>query len=558
MPNFGAAAGVGSLLAMSAYATFIAGALATQGISNPNTSAVVAALATPAAVVAAAPAAAPSPAAAPAPAEATAATTPAAPAAPAAAPAEAAAAPAPAPVQVAAAGPDAAAGKTVFTKCKACHNNDKGGKNAVGPNLWGVVGRPVAAHEGFKYSDSMKAHASESWTPAMLDTYLTNPKTAIAGNKMVFAGLPKPQDRANLIAFLAQNGDNPIAPEALGLAAVSGGNADPNAQTTAAAGPSSGATPEAAPAAAAAAGAVAAATAPAAEAPAAPAAEEPAAAPVTYTDPAPPSAEYLAAEKAAVERHSREVAGIAWGRARYHRLHFKPDIDKAYDGECLVCHKEVLDTNVRATSPAGVEAGMASAWYQQLATYDGAQATFHQRHVSTPYAKAVMNLKCSFCHQGNDPREESPTMTVAPADMTSNNGQEPFTNRKMVNPSETCLRCHGPMPDPVNIMGLPGPWHEARVDLENADTPNGCLTCHGELFRLNRHKVSYLNAATIEDLAKESSDVCFGCHGGRSWYRISYPYPRHAWPGMDTSTTPDWAKDRPTESDPRYAIKDAQ
>ena len=550
MPSFGAKAGVGSLLAMASYATFIAGALVTQGVSNPN----LPPAASPAAIAAAAPAAIA--AAAPAAAEAA---TPAAPAE-AATPAAPAAAPAaPAPVQVAAAGPDPAAGKTVFTKCKACHNNDKGGKNLVGPNLWGVVGRPVASHEGFKYSDGMKAHAADSWTPVKLDAYLTNPKAAIAGNKMVFAGLPKPEDRANLIAFLAQNGDTPIAPEALGLAAVSGGNADPNAQTTAAAGSSSGATPSAASAAAtAAAGAAAGATAPAPAEHAAPAAEAPAEAPVTYVDPAPPSEADLAAEKAAVEKLTKEVAGIDYERARYHRLHFKPDIDKATDGECLVCHKEVLDTNVRAASPAGAQAATASAWYQQLATYDGAQATFHQRHVSTPYAKAVMNLKCTFCHQGNDPREESPTMTVAPADMTSNNGKEPFTNRKMVNPSETCLRCHGPMPDPVNIMGLPGPWHEARKDLENPDTPNGCLTCHGELFRLNRHNVTYLNAATIEDLAKESSDVCFGCHGGRQWYRISYPYPRHAWPGMDTSTTPDWAKDRPTESDPRYAIKAAQ
>jgi hypothetical protein len=78
------------------------------------------------------------------------------------------------------------------------------------------------------------------------------------------------------------------------------------------------------------------------------------------------------------------------------------------------------------------------------------------------------------------------------------------------------------------------------------------------MFRLNRHKVSYLKAKSIEDVAKLSSDVCYGCHGGRAWYRISYPYPRHAWPGMDPAV-PEWAKNRPAESDARYSLtKSAQ
>ena len=57
----------------------------------------------------------------------------------------------------------------------------------------------------------------------------------------------------------------------------------------------------------------------------------------------------------------------------------------------------------------------------------------------------------------------------------------------------------------------------------------------------------------IEQAATESADTCYGCHGGRSWYRISFPYPRHPWPGMPEDT-PDWAKSRPTSSDPRYAL----
>ena len=161
-----------------------------------------------------------------------------------------------------------------------------------------------------------------------------------------------------------------------------------------------------------------------------------------------------------------------------------------------------------------------------------------------------MNLECKFCHQGNDPREMSPHVTVAAKDLTANNGNPPFTLRKRVNPTETCLRCHGNFP--AASMELPGPWYEVRADMEPEGTPNGCMTCHATI-RTERHKVSYLKAAEIEKASEKSSDTCYGCHGGRAWYRISYPYPRHAWPDMPADT-PDWAKTRPTQSDPRYII----
>jgi hypothetical protein len=260
---------------------------------------------------------------------------------------------------------------------------------------------------------------------------------------------------------------------------------------------------------------------------------------------------------AAVAALRASLPGLDYQRAVYHPLHFKPAIDTATDGECLVCHREVLDARVRAASPAGVRADQSLAWYQTVATYDGEQMTFHQRHLTSAYAKAVMNLKCNFCHQGNDPREESPLMTVAARDLRSNNGHEPFTHRKMVNPSETCLRCHGAFPDPVAIMNLPGPWTTSRAMMESPEQPNGCLLCHAAAFRTNRHRVSYLNAAAIEELATESSDVCYGCHGGRAWYRNSYPFPRHAWPAMSPEV-PAWAKQRPVRSDPRYALDAGQ
>jgi cytochrome c len=94
---------------------------------------------------------------------------------------------------------DAAAGEKVFGKCKACHKID--GANGTGPHLDGVIGRAPGTVEGFGYSDAMLA-VTEPWTPEHLNAFLTAPKAAVPGTKMSFAGLPKVEDRANLIAYL--------------------------------------------------------------------------------------------------------------------------------------------------------------------------------------------------------------------------------------------------------------------------------------------------------------------------------------------------------------------
>ena len=96
---------------------------------------------------------------------------------------------------------DPAKGEKVFAKCKACHKVD--GTDGTGPHLNGVVGRAIASVGGFGYSDGLKALAAKSWTPEELDHWLENPKAYAPGNKMSFAGLPKVEDRANLIAWLA-------------------------------------------------------------------------------------------------------------------------------------------------------------------------------------------------------------------------------------------------------------------------------------------------------------------------------------------------------------------
>ncbi|MGL4235014.1 c-type cytochrome [Tabrizicola sp.] len=95
---------------------------------------------------------------------------------------------------------DAAAGEAVFKKCSSCHKLD--GADGVGPHLNGVVGRAKGAIGGFAYSEAILALTAESWTPENLDGFLENPKQYMPGTKMAFAGLPKPEDRANLIAYL--------------------------------------------------------------------------------------------------------------------------------------------------------------------------------------------------------------------------------------------------------------------------------------------------------------------------------------------------------------------
>ena len=99
---------------------------------------------------------------------------------------------------------DAAAGATVFVKCKACHENEQG-VNKIGPTLKGVVGRKTASVPGYKYSDAMaaKGAAGQVWDEATLTAYLPNPKAMVPGTKMAFAGLKKPEDVQNVIAYLA-------------------------------------------------------------------------------------------------------------------------------------------------------------------------------------------------------------------------------------------------------------------------------------------------------------------------------------------------------------------
>jgi cytochrome c len=103
---------------------------------------------------------------------------------------------------------DAAAGEQVFKKCTACHNADKGGANALGPNLWGVLGAPVGKGHGFAFSPALSG-VGGTWNFDNMSAWLASPKKFAPGTKMTFAGLSNPQDRANVIAFLNAHSDSP-------------------------------------------------------------------------------------------------------------------------------------------------------------------------------------------------------------------------------------------------------------------------------------------------------------------------------------------------------------
>jgi cytochrome c len=120
---------------------------------------------------------------------------------------------------------DVKRGETAAKKCAACHTFAKGEPNRVGPNLYGVVGRKKDAAPGFNYSAAMKKQEG-NWTVEDLDHFLTNPRGAIPGTAMSFAGLPRGKERADVIAYLNSNSDSPQDLSKLAAAAAPAKQAD--------------------------------------------------------------------------------------------------------------------------------------------------------------------------------------------------------------------------------------------------------------------------------------------------------------------------------------------
>ena len=130
---------------------------------------------------------------------------------------------------------DVAKGEAIFKKCVACHTIASGGANGIGPNLWATVGKPLAGHAGFAYSDALKTKGG-NWTFEALNEWLANPKKYAPGNKMTFAGLGNPEERAAVILYLNAQGSNlPLpAPPAADAAAAPADGATPPADPAAA------------------------------------------------------------------------------------------------------------------------------------------------------------------------------------------------------------------------------------------------------------------------------------------------------------------------------------
>jgi len=109
---------------------------------------------------------------------------------------------------------DPAKGEAIFAKCKACHTIDQGGANGIGPNLYGIIGKPIGKHAaGFAYSGDLAGHGG-TWDFANMDAWLTSPKKFASGTKMSFPGLSSPEDRANIILYLNAQGSNVPLPAA--------------------------------------------------------------------------------------------------------------------------------------------------------------------------------------------------------------------------------------------------------------------------------------------------------------------------------------------------------
>ena len=133
-------------------------------------------------------------------------------------------------------------GKAVTKACAACHSFDKGGPNAVGPNLYDIVGRKKDSHAGFEYSGALMSQGGDTWTMAELNKFLWKPKAYASGTKMNYIGIKKPEDRAALIAYLRSLNDHALPSQAeidaelkeLSPAPVEAAPAAPPAETPAA------------------------------------------------------------------------------------------------------------------------------------------------------------------------------------------------------------------------------------------------------------------------------------------------------------------------------------
>lgn len=100
-------------------------------------------------------------------------------------------------------------GQAAARPCQACHTFDQGGPHRVGPNLWDVIGLPIAHHQDYSYSAALSGRSGETWTYEALDQFLANPRQFAPGTKMTYAGVRRDDQRADLIAYMRSLSDDP-------------------------------------------------------------------------------------------------------------------------------------------------------------------------------------------------------------------------------------------------------------------------------------------------------------------------------------------------------------
>ena len=125
---------------------------------------------------------------------------------------------------------DAARGETYFTgRCGACHTIAPGGPHSIGPNLYGVIGQPLATRPGYNYSDALRAKGGR-WDWESTNHFLQMPRAFVPGTRMTFGGVLRPQDRADVMLYLNGQGGTltppATAPVMTGAGPVAGGTRD--------------------------------------------------------------------------------------------------------------------------------------------------------------------------------------------------------------------------------------------------------------------------------------------------------------------------------------------
>jgi cytochrome c len=119
---------------------------------------------------------------------------------------------------------DATRGQAIFGKCQACHTINQGGAAGLGPNLHGSMGAGVAQRPGFAFSEALRGRGG-TWDWETMSEWLRSPRTFAPGTRMTFAGLSDPQDRADVMLYLNQNGGNLAVPPPSAAGAAEGNNA---------------------------------------------------------------------------------------------------------------------------------------------------------------------------------------------------------------------------------------------------------------------------------------------------------------------------------------------